>query len=149
MSVSPIVTLGFGSFGTVNVIPTLGFNHSAAVVVNEQPVGWASGSYVTRMSEAEFNKLRKRDKRPLITAAERIKRLSKEYQDELHKALMAETVVKTATAKLAQQKKLERIAARRIQAERAARAAEDKLIARLAERAEQEDEELIINHLIN
>lgn len=152
MSISPIVTLGFGSFGGIRAIPTIGFNFSAAVV-NEPVTAWASGGYFTRMSEEDFNKLRKRDRRPLETAMKRIRAMDADMI-ALHQALIEDKrVQKTAAEKLAKQQQLERITARRAKAEKDAVKMAVKLFERLEKREaakqEEEDELLIINHLLH
>lgn len=89
MSISPIITGGFGSFGGINYVPTLGFLPAAA----EQDNGLlGGGAYVhpyTKYREEESKRRRlERVERNLVSAeADRKKQLAKAEKLKTDKAL--------------------------------------------------------------
>lgn len=100
------------------------------------PEGWASGSYVTRMSEAEFKRRRKSFHKDLEKAEFRIKMLG--VIPELHEALIAPSEGETFVKKRAREKRLSAIIDKRIKHEH-----------EIAVKAEADDEETILDFLIH
>ncbi len=105
------------------------------------PEGWASGSYVTRMSEAEFERRRKRFWKDLIAAESRIKML--DAVPDLHAAIMAPDG-ETFEQKRARELRLSSIVAKRIIHEH------DMEVQRIKAAADEaDDEDMLINFLMN
>lgn len=46
-SIATVVTMGFGSFGSVNLLPTIGYGISSAVAITDFSIGWFSPARLT------------------------------------------------------------------------------------------------------
>ncbi len=103
MSISTIVTQGFGSFGSVNLVPTLGFGVSAAVEQDNGLLGGKAYSYQSpydRLREEEYQKKKLAEKYAQLKRAEQeLKEAEAERKRQIAKAQRLKT--ERALAKLA------------------------------------------------
>lgn len=112
--------------------------------VTATPVqGYNSGSYVTQMSEAEYQRRRKLFRHNLQDTEFRFKMLS--AIPELHAALIAPEHGETFPQKRARERKLSKIIDRRILQEHR----EAVRMAAYLDAEESEEEELLINYLLH
>lgn len=136
--IGSILTQGLGAWGGINLMPGLGFGvYTVAPPATPLTQGYMSGSYVTRMSEAEFQRRRKLARYDLNDMALRI--FAEQELPELHAELIALTDDVTVEQKRAREMRIAAIIDRKIYVdyETELRAADD------------EEEELLMTYLLN
>lgn len=137
--IGSILTQGLGAWGGINLMPGLGFGVYTTAAPTASPLvqGYMSGSYVTRMSEAEFQRRRKLARYDLNDMALRM--FAERELPELHAELVAITDDVTIEQKRARAMRIATIIDRQIYVdyETELRAADD------------EEEELLMTYLLN